>query len=79
MNEKGLTKYEALELITPVVDGEVSEEKRAVFFDYIARHPDVRKKYESIKNIKTLVGSRCPCACAPETLRDEVKRFLSER
>ncbi|WP_142712955.1 hypothetical protein [Fodinibius sediminis] len=79
MDNEGLTKYEALELITPVVDDEVCEETRNAFFQYIARHQDVRKKYESIKNIKLLVGSRCPSACAPDTLRDEIKRLIKQQ
>lgn len=80
MDKTRLTKYEALELITPVVDDEVSEEKRKAFFEYIARHSDgdVKKKYESVKNIKSLMGSRCPCACAPDALRAEIKRLLKD-
>ncbi len=79
MNKEGLTKYEALELITPVVDDEVSEEERTAFFKYIATHEDVRRKYESAKNIKSLMGSRCPCACAPDALRKEIKRLINQR
>lgn len=78
MNNQGLTKYEALELITPVVDNEVSEEKREAFFEYIADHHDVRRKYESAKNIKSLMGTRCPSACAPEALRKEIKRLINQ-
>lgn len=79
MDNESLTKYEALELITPVVDDEVSEEKRNAFFEYIAKHEDVRRKYESVKNIKSLMGSRCPSACAPEALRKEIKRLINQR
>jgi|SRR5690625_5118175 len=79
MGNEGLTRYEALGLITPVVDDEVSEEKRTAFFNYIASHSDVRKKYESAKKIKSLMGSRCPSACAPETLREEIKRLLNQK
>lgn len=78
MDNEGLTKYEALELITPVVDNEVSEEKRNAFFTYIAKDSDVRKKYESVKNIKSLMGSRCPCICAPDALRKEIKRLINQ-
>lgn len=79
MSKEGLTKYEALELITPVVDDEVSEEERTAFFKYIAKHRDVRRKYESLKNIKSLMGSRCPSACAPAALRKEIKRLINQQ
>ncbi|MGD8426720.1 MAG: hypothetical protein PVH63_03765 [Balneolaceae bacterium] len=78
MGEKELTKVEALKLITPVVDNEVSSEERRAFMNYIAEHEDVRKKYESIKNIKLLVHSRCPCAKAPDRLRNYIKKIQRE-
>jgi len=73
-----LTKVEALELITPVVDDEVSSEEREAFMDYISEHEDVRKKYQSIKNIKQLVHTRCPCAKAPESLKEYLKKVQQE-
>lgn len=72
MSKNELTKSEARELITPVVDNEASEEERKAFMDYIADHDDVRQEYESIRRIKFLVSSRCPCAKAPDSLRDYV-------
>ncbi|MCW9706431.1 hypothetical protein [Fodinibius salsisoli] len=78
MYEKELTKYEALELITPIVDDEVSEKKREAFFKYIAQHKDVRKKYESAKNIKSLISSRCPSTRAPEGLRNQILQLIKD-
>jgi len=78
MGKDELTKVEALKLITPVVDNEVSDEQRKAFMDYISRHEDVRKKYKSIKNIKHLVNSRCPCAKAPDSLKSYIKRLQDE-
>lgn len=71
MNE--LTKAEARNLITPVVDDEVSEEERQAFMAYIEKHDDVRREYESAKRIKSLIGTRCPCAKAPVSLREYIK------
>jgi predicted transposase YdaD len=76
MCNKELTKYQALELITPIVDDEVSDQQREAFFRYIATHQDVRKKYESVKNIKSLICSRCPSTRAPETLREHVRQLI---
>lgn len=68
-----MTRAEARELITPVVDDEVSADERQAFMDFIADHDDVRKEYESVKKIKSLVCTRCPCASAPDSLKNFVK------
>lgn len=78
MGKFELTKVEALKLITPVVDGEVSSEEHEAFMDYISEHEDVRKKYQSIKNIKRLVHSRCPCAKAPDSLKEYLRKVQQE-
>lgn len=78
MCNEELTKYEALELITPIVDDEVKDEKREAFFRYIAQHNDVRKKYESVKNIKSLICSRCPSTRAPDALRIQIMQLIRE-
>lgn len=76
MGKNELTKVEALNLITPVVDNEVSEEKRKAFFHYLSDHEDVRRKYESIKNIKSLVSTRCPCEKAPPSLKNKIRTCI---
>lgn len=68
-----LTKTEAQKLITPVVDNEASAEKRDAFLAYIAHDDDLKKEYESMKRVKALLANRCPCAKAPDSLKD----FLS--
>ncbi len=78
MGKKELTKYEALKLITPVVDDEVCQETRQIFFEFIEKHDDVRKQYESVKKIKLLICSRCPSRKAPETLRAAIKKIIRE-
>lgn len=78
MCKEELTKYEALELITPIVDDEVDEQKREAFFKYIAKHSDVRRKYESAKNIKSLICSRCPSRRAPDTFRNQILELIRD-
>ena len=76
MNDSRLTKYEALKLITPVVDNEVTEKERKAFFAFIETNEEVRRKYESVKSIKKLLRSRCPCSNAPKSLRTAVRRMV---
>lgn len=73
MDCNDLTKAQARQLITPIVDNEASAEEHKAFMDFIAHHEDVKREYESIKRVKSLVCNRCPCAKAPESLR----HFLS--
>lgn len=72
--DRKLTKTEALELLTPVVDNEVSAEERDAFLEYIANDEELKHEYESMKRIKTLISNRCPSAKAPDSL----KKFLSD-
>lgn len=73
MGKNELTKEEAFELIAPIIDGEATADERKAFMDFIAQNDEVRQEFESIKKIKSLVGSRCPCAKAPDSLRQYVK------
>ncbi len=76
MSKHRLTKREALNLVTPVVDGEVEEPVREAFFSFIKNNDHVRKQYESEKRLKNLVSERCPCSKAPESLKRRVHSFL---
>lgn len=78
MGKHNLTKVEALKLIVPVVDGEVTADERQAFMDFIADHPDVRSKYESMKNMKSLLSSRCPCEEAPDSLKEFVDEMCDQ-
>jgi len=78
MASNDLTRHEALELITPVVDNEVEEELKAAFFEFIENDDDVREKYRSEKRMKEIVATRCPCAKAPDRLRKRVSEFLAD-
>lgn len=72
MSEYKLSKREAIDLITPVVDNEVSDEEKKAFFEYIQQDEEVRRKYQTALNIKKLLGDRCPRTKAPDSLRDRV-------
>lgn len=68
MEKHELTKVEALRLITPVVDGEATDEEQEAFMNFIAHNQEVRNRYRSIKNLKSVIASRCPAAKAPSSL-----------
>lgn len=75
--DRKLTKSEALELLTPVVDNEVSAEERDAFLEFIAHDEDLKQEFESMKQIKALMADRCPCAKAPESLKDFLSDYCS--
>lgn len=79
MSDSSISKSEALELITPVIDGEVSEEKQEAFFQYIEGDTEVRRQYESEKKIKELMAERCPRVEAPPHLRDRIREFVRDK
>ncbi|MDR8391152.1 hypothetical protein NC796_08390 [Aliifodinibius sp. S!AR15-10] len=76
MSGSKLTRKEALELITPVVDDEVDEDTRIAFLAYIQQDQSVRSKYESAKKLKNVISTRCPCANAPDRLKKRIQHFL---
>lgn len=78
MGKNELTKEEAFKLISAVIDNEVSEEKRKAFMEFIERDDEIRREYQSIKKIKSLVSSRCPYAKAPESLQKYVQNICEE-
>lgn len=78
MGKQKLTKVEAIELLTPVVDDEVTPEEREAFMEFIAENKEVRQKYNSMKQIKNIVSSRCPNTNAPDSLHQFVKDLDQE-
>lgn len=77
MPQKRLTKQEALNLITSVIDEEVDEGTRIAFFRYIKTDPYVRQQYESAHRVKELMATRCPVAKAPDHLRRRIYVILA--
>jgi len=76
MSDKPLTKRDALDLITPVVDGEVDTSTRQAFLEYIKDNKEIRRQYESEKRIKNLTASRCPYFNAPDSLKSRIHKFI---
>ena len=78
MSHDRLTKDEALQLISSVVDDEVDKATKNAFFKYIDNDKEVRREFESIKRIKKLVAERCPIRKAPDHLKTRIRNYLSE-
>ena len=74
MAKHELTKVEALQLLAPVVDNEATDEERKAFMNFIAHNAEVRNKYESMKSLKAVIGSRSPRVEAPASLKQFVKQ-----
>lgn len=79
MSLRKLTKHEALEYLTPVIDGEVSEEERLSFLAYLETDEEMKRYYLSHKRIKKLISSRYPFPKAPENLCRSVRSYLESR
>jgi len=79
MDNSDLTKIEALKLISPVIDDEVTSAERKAFMTFISEHEDVRKKYESLKKLKSIVHDRCPYEKAPVSLHEYVKSVSQQQ
>lgn len=76
MSKDRLTKEEAYKVITSIVDDEADEHMRSAFFEYIKKDSKLRNEFESMKRIKTLISTRCPCYKAPERLKVRVQKFI---
>lgn len=77
MSYERLTKEEALELITSIIDNEVDEDTRLAFFSYLENDSYVKRQYESALRIKNLIATRCPAEKAPDRLRYRVRVLLA--
>jgi hypothetical protein len=78
MSDIRLTKKEAFELISAVVDKEVDEKTEAAFYNYIETDPQIRSEYKSVKRIKQLVSDRCPTENAPDHLKEQIQDYLKQ-
>lgn len=79
MSHKRLTKREALDLITPVVDGEVDQSTQKAFFRYLKKDLHVRRRFESEQRIKYLLSKKFAKKKAPESLKKRVADIISEQ
>ncbi len=78
MSHNRLTKKEAFELISSVVDDEVDQATKNAFFEYLETDEEVRAEFESIRRIKKLVAERCPIREAPDSLKVRIRNYLSD-
>lgn len=72
-----LSKSDAVRLITPVIDDEVSQETRELFFDKLKEYPEVNQAYKSIRGVKQLLKNRYPRAKASDDFHQHVKSIIS--
>ena len=63
-----LDREEALNLITPVIDGEATTEEVRALFAYMKADPEVKQLYEDELAIKLYVKKSCKGVRAPENL-----------
>ena len=73
-----LSKTEAYKLVTPVVDGEASEEEFKEFFDYIDSDSDVRIYYEEERWLKQLLRRKVIYEPAPERLKILISEKITQ-
>lgn len=76
MSPSNLTRKEALDLVTPVIDGEVNKKTVSDFYSVLDQYREVRRQFESERKIKKLLFERLPREKAPLRLRDRISDFL---
>lgn len=79
MSNKRLTKREALDLITPVVDGEVDASTQKAFFKYLKKDLHVRRRFESEQRIKYLLSKKLNKEKAPESLKNRISELVRQQ
>lgn len=78
MSDRKITKREALDLITPVVDGEVDTDTESAFYAFLNKDLHVRKQFESEQRIKNLLKSRLSKKQAPEALKQKITETIEK-
>ncbi|MEX0680424.1 MAG: hypothetical protein WD097_03510 [Balneolales bacterium] len=73
-----LQKKAALELVTPIVDGEATGEEEKAFFKYIESHWDVRLRYEEEEWLKQRVREQYPRKRLPVQARLNVEQMIQK-
>lgn len=73
-----LTKKEAIELISSIVDNEASEDERVAFFKFIQKDSAVKNKYESLLLIKQLLKTKYSRKQAPNHLKEKIAGIIDD-
>lgn len=74
-----LDKKDAFELVTPVADGEATEEELKAFFQYINGNPDVKNYYEEELWIKQLLKDKVSFEPAPDHLKQNIAHLIQSQ
>lgn len=77
MNSKKISKSEILQLVTPVIDDEVSAEIRELFFDNIDAYHEIQQQYKSNRRVKELLQKRCPRAKSPPNFNARMRALTA--
>lgn len=75
---KKLSRKQALEILTLIVDNEATENDKKAFFTFIQNDDDVRKKYESMLFVKQLLKTKYSPEKAPKHLRKKVSELVKD-
>lgn len=71
-----INKQNAIDLVTPVADGEASEEETIALYFFMEKNPDVRQLYDDVLWIKRLVRTKAPRYRIPERLRVKIRNHI---
>ncbi|TVQ70098.1 MAG: hypothetical protein EA363_08430 [Balneolaceae bacterium] len=74
---KKLSRVEAYEMVTPVVDGEATEAEEKSFFEFLESNTDVRQYYEEELWLKQLVKQKTEFHPAPDHLRNRILQTIA--
>lgn len=77
MKIEKLSKYEALRLVTPVIDDEVCNKTREVFLRNMKSYPEVNYSFKSGQTVKNLLQKRCPRAKASSDFHQRIKSVIA--
>lgn len=75
---KKLSKKQALEILTLIVDNEATEEQKKAFFTFIQKDDDVKKKYESMLFVKQLLKTKYSPEKAPPHLKKKISDMVHD-
>lgn len=73
-----MDRDKARNLLSAVADNEVSNIKKAAFMRFIRHHPDIRREYEEILEIKQFLSENLQRHKAPDRLREKVIKLIDE-
>lgn len=73
-----MDRDKARKLLSAAADNEVSDIEKAAFLRFIRHHPDIRREYEEILEIKQFLSENLQRYQAPDSLREKVIKLIDE-